>query len=155
MEELEAALDEEADAIELMITPEQDEGPLLTVVDEEEVLTVQESAVAVIEDDPETLAKELEKKLEEGEGNARLERRMKRKQQREMSEMAAALQSGLPPIPLPMPLPDAAPAPAPAPLPLPDLKREAQCPSCQANFSIKDLMLKRTNCPVCNTAFDL
>ena len=156
MEELEAALEEEADTVELMITPEQDEGPLLSVVDDEEVLTVRESAVAVLEDEPETLANELEKKLEEGEGNARLERRMKRKQQREMSEMAAALQAGLPPIPLPMPLPDAAPAPLPsAPLPLPDLKREAQCPSCQAHFSVKDLMLKRTTCPVCNTGFDL
>ena len=98
---------------------------------------------------------ELEKKLEEGEGNARLERRMKRKQQR---EMAAILQQGLPPLPLPgsQPLPEIEPnAPAPLPLPLPDLKREATCPSCQASFTIKDLMIKRTTCPVCQEKFDI
>ena len=118
--------------------------------EDEEVMTVSETGLVVVEDA--SLATELEKKLEEGEGNARLERRMKRKQQREMQEMAASLQQGLPPIPLPaLDLP----APAPVPLPLPDLKREAQCPSCQASFAIKDLMLKRVTCPVCQTKFDL
>ena len=107
---------------------------------------------------------ELERKMEEGDGNARLERRMKRKQMREMAEV---LQKGLPPLPnLPPPgdLPPPAaglpplsgtlPLPAPG-MPLPDLKRGVTCPSCQANFSVKDLMLKRTTCPVCGTDFDL
>ena len=154
LEELEAGMEPEGDVVELMVTPEEDHGPLLSVEDDEEVLTVQESEpIAVIEDEEESLADELEKKLEEGEGNARLERRMKRKQQR---EMAAILQQGLPPLPLPgsQPLPAIEPS-APAPLPLPDLKREATCPSCQASFSIKDLMLKRTTCPVCQETFDL
>ena len=116
-----------------------------------------------MDDEDETLAQELEKKLEEGEGNARLERRMKRKQQREMSEMAAALQQGLPPLPgvlpplpgatLP-PLDPAAPVPV-QPLPLPDLKRDVSCPSCGAAFAVKDLMLKRISCPVCSHSFDL
>ena len=155
LEELEAKMELEQDAVELMITPEEDQGPLLTVEDDEEVMTVSETALAVVEE--ESLADELEKKLEEGEGNARLERRMKRKQQREMQEMAASLQQGLPPLPLPLPQPGLdLPAPLPtAPLPLPDLKRETQCPSCQASFAVKDLMLKRITCPVCATMFDL
>ena len=82
---------------------------------------------------------------------------MKRKQQREMQEMASALQGGLPPLPLPMPQPlPALDATLPAPqLPLPDLKREVRCPSCNAAFGVKDLMLKRTTCPVCSTSFNL
>ena len=159
---LEEMADEEGELVEVMITPETDVGPLLTVEDEEEELTIQ-APVAVMDDEEATLAAELEKKLEDGEGNARLERRMKRKQQREMSEMAAALQQGLPPLPgalppLPMahlpPLDPSAPLPAPA-LPLPDLKRDVTCPSCQASFAVKDLMLKRMSCPVCSESFDL
>ena len=159
---LEEMGDEDGELVEVMITPETDVGPLLTVEDEDEELTVQ-APVAVMDDEDETLAQELEKKLEEGEGNARLERRMKRKQQREMSEMAAALQQGLPPLPgvlpplpgatLP-PLDPAAPLPV-QPLPLPDLKRDVSCPSCGAAFGVKDLMLKRISCPVCSHSFDL
>ena len=132
------------------------------MIDEsEDELVVSESTVAVIVEEEETLAEELEKKLVDGEGNARLERRMQRKQQREMGEMAAALQQGLPPLPLPGQLPplQGIPLPVtpiqPAVMPLPDLKRDVQCPECQASFSVKDLMLKRTNCPVCGSAFDL
>ena len=152
--------DDEGEAVEVMINPEADEGPLLMVVDDEEELTIQ-APVAVMDDEEETLASELEKKLEDGEGNARLERRMKRKQQR---EMAAILEQGLPPLPgalPPLPLPaldgDAPlPAPLPAPaLPLPDLKREVSCSSCEATFTVKDLMLKRTNCPVCGVVIEL
>ena len=159
---LEEMADDEGELVEVMITPETDVGPLLTVEDEEEELTIQ-APVAVMDDEEATLSAELEKKLEDGEGNARLERRMKRKQQREMSEMAAALQQGLPPLPgalppLPManlpPLDPSAPLPAPA-LPLPDLKRDVTCPSCQATFAVKDLMLKRMSCPVCGETFDL
>tara|TARA_B100000683_G_scaffold267038_1_gene300154 strand:+ start:354 stop:5243 length:4890 start_codon:yes stop_codon:yes gene_type:complete len=150
----------DVDGVELMITPEQDDGPLLSIDEDAEELTVHDSQLAVIvEDEDESLADELERKLEEGEGNARLERRMKRKQQR---EMAAILQQGLPPLPAPgLPMPNTLPpldsnAPLPAPaLPLPDLKREVTCPSCNANFGVKDLMLKRITCPVCSEVFDL
>lgn len=159
---LEEMAEEEGELVEVMITPESDVGPLLTVEDEDEELTIQ-APVAVMDDEETSLSAELEQKLEDGEGNARLERRMKRKQQREMSEMAAALQQGLPPLPgalppLPMtnlpPLNPTDPLPAPA-LPLPDLKRDVACPSCQANFAVKDLMLKRMSCPVCSHSFDL
>lgn len=157
---LEEMGDDDVDGVELMITPEQDDGPLLSIDEDAEELTVHDGQLAVIvEDDDESLAEELERKLEEGEGNARLERRMKRKQQR---EMAAILQQGLPPLPVPgLPMPEALPplggnAPLPAPvLPLPELKREATCPSCQASFGVKDLMLKRISCPVCSEVFDL
>jgi len=164
--ELEAWDDEdsEADAVEVMVNIEVDEGPLLSVEDEdEEVLTVSESfATVVLEEESPSLSDELERKMEGGEGNARLERRMKRKQQREFETMAQSLQhsglpplAGLPPLPEGSPAPIPLPLPTPAPLPLPDLKRQAQCPSCQATFAIKDLMLKRTSCPVCQTAFEL
>jgi len=156
LEDLEAQFEEESDAVELMITPEDDHGPLLTVDDED--LIVHHGPVAVLEEEEEpTLASSLEKRVEEGEGNARLERRMKRKQQREMQEMASAPQGGLPPLPLPMPQPlPALDATVPSPqLPPPDLKREATCPSCNAAFGVKDLMLKRTTCPVCSTSFNL
>ena len=154
LEELEAALESESDAVELMIVPEDDQGPLLSVEDDEDVLTVQESAATLtVEDEEASLAQELEKKLEEGAGNARLERRMKRKQQR---EMAAILEQGLPPLPVletqPLPLGE---LPPPQPLPLPEIKREATCPSCQATFTVKDLMLKSTACPVCQTKFEM
>ncbi|MEK9651212.1 MAG: hypothetical protein VW102_03345, partial [Poseidonia sp.] len=156
-DDIEAEMVNDDDTVELMISPETDEGPLLAVVEEEE-LTVHEQPVAVMDDDEATLADALEKKLEGGEGNARLERRMKRKQQREMQEMASVIAQGLPPLPAPQALP---PLPAidgqlpPPQLPLPDLKREVQCPSCNASFGVKDLMLKRTTCPVCQTKFDL
>jgi hypothetical protein len=160
LEEMES---EEGEVLEVMINPEADEGPLLMVVDDDEELTVQ-APIVVMDDEEESLANELEKKLEDGEGNARLERRMKRKQQREMNDMAAVLQQGLPPLPgasTPLPLPaldGSTPLPAPLPtpaLPLPDLKRDVSCSSCEATFSVKDLMLKRVKCPVCGAVIDL
>ena len=181
-EELVAAMQasdsDDEDGVELMIAPETDQGPLLTVVEEDDdelvMSSPQETAVEEL-----TLAQTLEQKIEEGEGNARLERRMRRKQQREMTEkLRGAIASGsLPPLgaaplpetlPLPLPanlpplpvsdsltLPDGAPLPAPGNLPLPDLKRQAVCPQCQATFGVKDLMLKRLPCPVCSTTIDL
>ena len=155
-EEYIAELEDDEDGLELMISPERDSGPLLTVDDDDAEITIHEGGLAVLEDET-TFAEELQKKLTEGEGNARLERRMKRKQDREFREMAAKIQSGLPPLPLPqVPMPLPAPtAQALPPLPLPDLKCPVVCPSCQAKFSTKDLMLKRVSCPVCSTKFDL
>ena len=125
---------------------------------------------AVMEDeliieDP-TLSQELERKVQDGEGNARLQRRMERKQRREVQEMVATmpLPGQLPPLPLPneLPLPGQLPPlplpgelPLPGGMPLPELKRDAQCPECNAAFTVKDLMLKRIKCPICSSAFDL
>jgi subtilisin family serine protease len=157
-DEFQTEVDEDDDVVEMMITPETDEGPLLAVEEMDELTVHEQPVQAVIVDEDDTLADVLQKKLEVGEGNARLERRMKRKQQREMDEMAAVVAQGLPPLPTPQALP-ALPVMdgqlPPPQLPLPDLKREAQCPSCNAQFGVKDLMLKRTTCPVCQTTFEL
>jgi hypothetical protein len=158
------------DGIEIMIQPEQDDGPLLSVDGDDSVLVASNSLGAVMEDelvieDP-TLSQELERKMQDGEGNARLQRRMVRKQQREVSEMVATmpLPGQLPPLPSPgeLPLPtQLPPLPLPGELPLPDImplpeiKRDAQCPECNAAFTVKDMMLKRIKCPICSTAFDL
>lgn len=155
-----------SDMVELMIQPEDDSGPLLSIdEDAQDDMTVSGSVVAVMDDesDEPTLAEELEMKVDAGEGNARLQRRMQRKQQREFAQMAASLSS--PPAPMPttelpqilplpeLPLPD---LPLPAPMmPLPDLKREAKCPECQAAFTVKDLLVKRLVCPICSNSFNL
>ena len=169
------------ESVELMIQPESDDGPLLSIDAEGDDLVVSGSMVAVIDEDEAvdpTLAEALEKKLEEGGGNARLQRRMQRKQQREVQEIMAAMplpsqvpalpeigttplpSPELPPLPLPgelpMPLPgELPPLPLPGTAPLPELKREAKCPECQAVFSVKDLMLKRVSCPICSASFNL
>ena len=90
-----------------MIQPEHDDGPLLSVDSEDSVLVVGDSMSAVMEDelvieDP-TLSQELERKVQDGEGNARLQRRMERKQRREVQEMVATmpLPGQLPALPLP------------------------------------------------------
>ncbi len=173
------------DGIEIMIQPEQDDGPLLSVDGDDSVLVASNSMSVVMEDelvieDP-TLSQELERKVQDGEGNARLQRRMVRKQQREVSEMVATmpLPGQLPPLPLPgelplpgqlppLPLPGELPLagqlppmplpgelPLPGIMPLPEIKRDAQCPECNAAFTVKDLTLKRIKCPICSTAFDL
>ena len=177
--------DGQHDGIEIMIQPEQDDGPLLSVDADDSALAVSGSINAVMEEDliveDPTLAQELERKVQDGEGNARLQRRMERKQQREVQDMVASmpLPGQLPPLPLPgelplpgqlppLPLPGELPLPGqlpplplpgemplPSGVPLPELKRDAQCPECNAAFTVKDLMLKRIKCPICSTAFDL
>ena len=176
--------DGQHDGIEIMIQPEQDDGPLLSLDADDSAIVVNGSMKAVMEEDlvmeDPTLAQELERKVQDGEGNARLQRRMERKQQREVQDMVASmplpsqlpalplsgelpLPGQLPPLPLPgelppsgqlppLPLPGELPLPG---IPLPELKRDAQCPECNAAFTVKDLMLKRIKCPICSTAFEL
>ena len=91
---------------------------------------------------------------------------MKRKQDREISEIVS---QGLPPLPTPLPLP-AIPHGEPAPqlpvaeiddmaLPplaeLPPLRRQAICPACNANFPVTDLMRAQVICPICSEGFNL
>ena len=160
-------LEDKGDGVEIMIQPESDEGPLLSIDADGDELVVSNSNLAVIDDGDPTLAEELEKKLEEGDGNARLQRRMQRKQHREVQEIMATMPlpgqlpalDGAPlPLPgeLPMPLPGELPAlPLLGGAPLPELKRDAKCPECQAAFSVKDLMLKQVSCPICGTSFKI
>ena len=68
---------DDGEGVEIMIQPESDEGPLLSIDTEGDDLVVSGSMVAVIDDDEvadPTLAQELEKKFEDGGGNARLQR---------------------------------------------------------------------------------
>ena len=118
----------------------------------------------VIEMEEPTLLDTLEAKNASGDGSARLNRRMQRKQEREIAEIV----SKGPPLPMPVPgqlnpLPqptiplDGEPVlPALPPLPeLPPLRREATCPSCQANFVVTDMMRTQLECPICSEKFSL
>ena len=158
------------DSIELLIQPEDDDGPLLAIDTEAEELVVDMSAPnEVAEDDAPSLAESLEAKAEAGAGNARLNRRMQRKQQREFAAIAENM-SPLPPLPAPDQLPELPPLPAPGELPplpglgelpplngLPPLpgiappQRDVTCPECSAKFVVKDMTLKRVSCPICST----
>ena len=150
---------------------EEDEVAILVQVEEDEqeeelVATVPITPPVQIEMEEPTLADELEAKSIAGEGNARLNRRMKRKQDREIAEIVS---KGLPPLPLPTPLPDVPVAEALPPLPvaelepgalppladLPPLRRQAVCPSCSANFPVTDLMRAQVTCPICSERFNL
>lgn len=150
----------EEDEIAILVQVEEDEP------EEELVASVPVAAPMVVEMEEPTLSEELEAKSIAGEGNARLNRRMKRKQDREIAEIVS---KGLPPLPTPMPLPVDSPAEiapsipvpeiAPGALPpladLPPLRRQAVCPSCNANFPVTDLMRARVVCPICSEQFSL
>jgi hypothetical protein len=160
------------ESIELMILPEDDEGPLLAIDTEAEELVVSSSAPTILlEDEEQSLSESLEAKAESGEGNARLNRRMQRKQQREFAEIAASIP--LPPLPLlqpdapnPVELPT---LPAPGELPpllgpdglpllgglppLPNIappQRDVVCGECNAKFTVKDMTLRKVPCPICS-----
>jgi len=151
----------EEDEIAILVQVEED------VEEEELVATVPVAAPIQIEMEEPTLADELKAKSIAGEGNARLNRRMKRKQDREIAEIVS---NGLPPLPMPMTLPAIPDAEAVPPFPaverdpnmglppladLPPLRRQAVCPSCKANFPVTDLMRARVRCPICSEQFNL
>jgi hypothetical protein len=150
--------DDEEDEVAILIQVQEDE------VEEELVASVPISVPLELEDEEPTLAEELEAKTSAGEGNARLNRRMKRKQKREIEEIVS---KGLPPLPTPTPilnLPEAELAPPlpeldPVALPplgeLPPLRRQATCPSCQANFPVTDITRAQVTCPICSERFSL
>lgn len=150
----------EEDEVAILIQVQEDE------VEEELVASVPISVPVELENEESSLAEELAAKTSAGEGNARLNRRMKRKQEREIAEIVS---KGLPPLPTPTPLPalpEAELAPSPtlpeldsAALPplgeLPPLRRQATCPSCQANFPVTDIMRAQVTCPICSERFSL
>ena len=170
-----AIVGETDEGIELMIQPEDDQGPLLAIDTEQDDLVVTESSpIAVMEEDEPSLADSLEAKAESGEGNARLNRRMKRKQQREFAEITEKIQSApAPVVESPLPAPSELPAlPAPGalpPLPLPGPgglppldglpplpgiappQRDVVCPNCNAKFVVKDMTLRKVTCPICSS----
>ena len=173
---LDTAVEQDSDTLELLIAPVGDEGPLLAIDTEAEDLVVEMDApMSVVMDEP-SLADTLEAKNEAGAGNSRLDRRMKRKQQREVSEMAKNLPllplPGIPPVALPSseelpatlvaelddtlpPLPalDGTLPSLPGMPPLPMIappQRDVTCDECQAKFTVKDMTLSRVKCPICS-----
>ena len=145
------------DEVAIMIQVQDDEP------EEELVASVPISGPVEVEMEEPTLADELEAKSNAGEGNARLNRRMKRKQDREVAEIVA---KGLPPLPTPAELPPLPqvdlpdlPLPTEGALPplgeLPPLRRQATCPSCKANFPVTDITRAQVTCPICSERFNL
>ncbi|NCF97057.1 MAG: S8 family serine peptidase [Euryarchaeota archaeon] len=182
----------ESGDLELLIETEEDDGALIAInTDGSDELVISISQPKVVLDDEleyETpdLSSELEAKVEAGIASKRLERRMKRKGDREAKEKFDEISKNLPPIPLPgtindKPLPilvDLPPLPmppAPGELPLPELgklpplplptsgklpplplpampapERKVTCGSCGAGITVKDMTLRKMDCPICS-----
>ena len=149
-----------------------------------------------MEEEP-TLSDELKAKVEAGNASKRLERRMKRKSDREAKEIFENLSKALPDLPAPgqtPPIPvsssnevaqevvlpkldELPPLPASGELPLPPTpgqlpippapgalpllpgmpapQKTVTCGSCGANITVKDMTLRRMNCPVCSEVINM
>jgi len=170
------------DGVDIMVEIESDEDTITAINLDSEELVVQSSIQMSTEiesqvEEETSLAEILESKSEAGEGNSRLERRMKRKQQREIQEITEKMISN-PPAPLPLigkelppldaeiQLPALPPLPAlsgelpPLPgmpnlLPIPTPQRQVSCAECSAKFTVKDMMLRKMNCPICSSVVNL
>ena len=162
---------ESDDSIEIMINPEMDDGPLMAIDREADDLVVSTEPALELEE-KQSLAETLTEKSESGEGNARLERRIQRKEKREQQEMFDEISKNLPPLEsiivesdntkLPAleelpPLPALENLPALEGLPpLPQLigiappQRDVTCSSCDAKFTVKDMTIKSVACPICS-----
>jgi len=91
-------VDETDDSVEIMINPEEDDGPLLAIDREEDDLVVADAIVVMEDEEKQSLGDELTEKSESGEGSARLERRIHRKEKREQQEMFDEISKNLPPL---------------------------------------------------------
>ena len=92
-----------------LVAIDTDSESELVVTSSKPVVELEESD----EIEEQTLAEELEAKVEAGNASKRLERRMKRKSDREAKEIFDNLSKNLPPIPLPGELPLVAEIPSP------------------------------------------
>jgi hypothetical protein len=162
------------DDIEIMVDIESDDEPTMAINMDAEELVVQSVVspkAVIVDEEEETLQESLTAKVESGEGNSRLQRRMKRKQQRDLVEMTEKMINNIPqpieaiPAPvdavLPVPALPNLPPPADAILPgmpLPNIpvpQKEANCTECSAKFTIKDLRLTKVKCPICSAVVEL
>ncbi|MEC9204103.1 MAG: S8 family serine peptidase [Candidatus Thermoplasmatota archaeon] len=139
---VEKELDED---VVMMITPEDDETPF-AVVEEEETI------VAVMDDEDEEV--EEEETVRPDPVNARQERRRRRALAGSLPKPEETLALSAPPLPdlADLPPPSLADAPLPSLPALPDLpppSREANCASCEASFTVRDLRLRSVPCPIC------
>ena len=147
------------DDIELLIDPEAD------IPYEEIEIEMEEVTVDIPSSDTINLAESLEQKSQSGEGSLRLDRRLKRKEEREQKEMFDSFVASMPPPPLPGQITHAsdetqqeAPSLPEMSLPLPPLptpERNIVCQECSASFKLKDMMLVKIDCPVCQTEIKL
>jgi len=200
-EEEELEVSTETGDLELLVETEEDYGPLVAIdSDGESELVVSTAPVNVILEDEEeepSLSDELKAKVEAGNASKRLERRMKRKNDREAKEIFENLSKAIPDLPapgelppLPMPqandtpqeivlpkLDDLPPLPAPGELPMPPApgqlpvppapgalpllpgmpapQKTVVCGSCGAKTTVKDMTLRRMNCPVCSEVISM
>ncbi len=171
---LSATLVSSEDDIEIMVDIESDEEPIMAINMDTEELVVQSAVypkVEIVDEAEETLEESLVAKVESGEGNPRLKRRMKRKQQRELVETTEKMLNNLPqpvepaqiPTDVALPMPGLPELPQPIDailpgMPLPNIpvpQKEANCSECSAKFTIKDLRLTKVNCPVCDATVEL
>ena len=200
-EEEELEVSTETGDLELLVETEEDDGPLVAIdTDGESDLVVSTAPLNVIleeEEEEPTLSDELEAKVEAGNASKRLERRMKRKSDREAKEIFENLSKSLPDLPAPgelppLPIPQAndapqeivlpkldelPPLPAPGELPMPPApgqlpmppapgtlpllpgmpapQKTVTCGSCGAKTTVKDMTLRRMNCPVCSEVINM
>ena len=209
-EEEELEVSTETGDLELLVETEEDDGPLVAIdTDGESDLVVSTAPINVIleeEEEEPTLSDELKAKVEAGNASKRLERRMKRKNDREAKEIFENLSKTLPNLPAPgelppLPIPQAndapqeivlpnldelPPLPAPGELPMPPApgqlpmppapgqlpmppapgalpllpgmpapQKTVTCGSCGAKTTVKDMTLRRMNCPVCSEVINM
>lgn len=182
-EELELEVSTGTGDIELLVEPEED-APLVAIdADGNDELVISTGTKVLVEITEEEvterdLVTELEAKVESGTASKRLERRMKRKEERETKEAFDKMISELPPIPLPGELPSPAelpiltdlpppPAPGELPLPMPPAPgmmplppmpaptREVSCGECSATVTVKDMTLRNMDCPICSATINM
>ena len=171
---LSATLITSDDDVEIMVEIEADDTAAMAINMDAEELVVQSVVApklqAVVEEE-ETLEQTLAAKVESGQGNSRLDRRMKRKQQRELVEMTEQMIGNIPQAPslnmspidadlnvseLPnLPPLDGAALPPMQIQGMPVPQKEANCLECSAKFTIKDLRLTKVNCPICDSVVEL
>jgi hypothetical protein len=184
-EEDELEISAEGSDLELLIDAEKDDGPLFAIdTDDDSELLVSMNQPKVVldedEDEPRDLSAELEAQVEAGTASKRLERRMKRKDERETKEIFDDISKNLPPLPAlgtlpvfdapilselpPLPMPPApGELPLPAlgglpPLPLPAMpapERAVSCASCGASLTVKDMTLRKMDCPICSEVINM
>ena len=162
------------DDIEIMVDIESDDEPIMAINMDAEELIVQSAVTLkaeIVDEEEETLEQSLAAKVESGEGNSRLQRRMKRKQQRDLVEVTEKIINNIPQPSKPphssadaiLPLPGLPELPPPTDailpgMPLPNIpvpQKEANCTECSAKFTIKDLRLTKVNCPICSAVVEL
>jgi subtilisin family serine protease len=162
--------------LELLVVPEEDSKILVEIDTEAEAeIEVRTGQEIVIQDNPEErdLSADLEAKLESGSGSKRLERRMERKEKRETKERFEKMMEDLPLppgpgeliIPLPQSIPQELDLPMPLPPvlseldlglpPLPNLEKTVVCPECNSSIIVKDMMLRKLDCPICSSIIEM